>query len=73
MEFPFDVNEVLQNTITVLRGGQKAKGVKRDPHEFELEKIVNDMGVASAKVTIVTWTRIDSLTVTVIESSNNYI
>lgn len=56
MEFPFNVNSVLPERVTVVRG-VKSRSIKRlsrggeeNETECELEQIVNAIGVASAKV-----------------------
>ena len=56
MEFPFNLNAILRHRMTVLHGGGAAAGggrvksFRRDLHDSEIGEIVNEMGVASAKV-----------------------
>lgn len=55
MEFPFNLNAILRHRMTVLHGGGGAgggrfKSFRRDLHDSEIGEIINEMGVASAKV-----------------------
>ena len=57
MEFPFNLNAILRHRMTVLHGGGAAaagggrvKSFRRDLHDSEIGEIINEMGVASAKV-----------------------
>ena len=52
MEFPFNVNAVLRDRITILRGGKRKELIPSIEQKYgeELARIVNEMGVASSKV-----------------------
>ena len=52
MEFPFNINAVLRDRITILRGGKRKELIPSIEQQYgeELARIVNEMGVASSKV-----------------------
>lgn len=50
MDFGFNINIILRDGITTISSLEDKRRRRGENYEIELAKIVNDMGLASAKV-----------------------